>query len=185
MLVGWQLASHMRSDLVVDALEMAVGLRRPPAAWSRTRTGAASTRACTTPTDWTSTRSRRRSAVEETPYDNAMVEAWVATYKSELVQGRLLSFEHLEHETLTWIAVTTMTASRRTQRRASQRIEAFMTRSPARPFGPPEASRPALHEGAPTGRETPWPTASKTNARLREGAASRQSTVTRTFPVTL
>ena len=37
-------------------------------------------------------------------YDNAMAEAWVATYKSELVQDRLLSYEHLEHETLEWIS---------------------------------------------------------------------------------
>ncbi len=37
-------------------------------------------------------------------YDNAMAEAWVATYKSELVQHRLLSYEHLEHETLQWIS---------------------------------------------------------------------------------
>jgi len=37
-------------------------------------------------------------------YDNAMAEAWVATYKSELVQDRLLSYEHLEHETLQWIS---------------------------------------------------------------------------------
>jgi putative transposase len=29
MIVGWQLATHMRTDLVVDALEMANGLRRP------------------------------------------------------------------------------------------------------------------------------------------------------------
>jgi transposase InsO family protein len=31
MLVGWQLASHMRTELVLDALEMANGLRRPDA----------------------------------------------------------------------------------------------------------------------------------------------------------
>ena len=31
MLVGWQLASHMRTDLVLDALRMALGLRRPGA----------------------------------------------------------------------------------------------------------------------------------------------------------
>ena len=31
MIVGWQLATHMRSDLVVDALEMAAGLRQPAA----------------------------------------------------------------------------------------------------------------------------------------------------------
>jgi transposase InsO family protein len=30
MIVGWQLASHMRTQLVVDALEMAAGLRQPP-----------------------------------------------------------------------------------------------------------------------------------------------------------
>ena len=29
MIVGWQLATHMRTDLVMDALEMANGLRRP------------------------------------------------------------------------------------------------------------------------------------------------------------
>lgn len=29
MIVGWQLATHMRTDLVLDALEMADGLRRP------------------------------------------------------------------------------------------------------------------------------------------------------------
>jgi putative transposase len=31
-IVGWQLATHMRTDLVLDALEMANGLRRPGAA---------------------------------------------------------------------------------------------------------------------------------------------------------
>ncbi len=37
-------------------------------------------------------------------YDNAMTEAWVATFKSELVDGRCFpSYEHAEHETLHWI----------------------------------------------------------------------------------
>ena len=31
MIVGWQLATHMRAELVLDALEMANGLRRPQA----------------------------------------------------------------------------------------------------------------------------------------------------------
>jgi hypothetical protein len=31
MIVGWQLATHMRTELVLDALEMANGLRRPGA----------------------------------------------------------------------------------------------------------------------------------------------------------
>jgi transposase InsO family protein len=37
-------------------------------------------------------------------YDNAMAEAWVATFKSELVDGRRFpSFELAEHEVLHWI----------------------------------------------------------------------------------
>jgi putative transposase len=37
-------------------------------------------------------------------FDNAMAEAWVATFKSELVDGRRFpGFEHAEHETLNWI----------------------------------------------------------------------------------
>ena len=31
MVVGWQLACHMRTDLVLDALPMALGLREPGA----------------------------------------------------------------------------------------------------------------------------------------------------------
>ena len=34
-----------------------------------------------------------------------MAEAWVATFKTELVHGRRFpSYEHVEHETLSWIA---------------------------------------------------------------------------------
>ena len=33
-----------------------------------------------------------------------MAESWVATYKTELVDGRTFpSYEHAEHETLSWI----------------------------------------------------------------------------------
>ncbi len=33
-----------------------------------------------------------------------MAEVWVATFKTELVEGRRFpSFEHVEHETLHWI----------------------------------------------------------------------------------
>ncbi|MGO9955957.1 MAG: DDE-type integrase/transposase/recombinase, partial [Solirubrobacteraceae bacterium] len=31
MIVGWQLACHMRTDLVLDAMRMALGTRRPGA----------------------------------------------------------------------------------------------------------------------------------------------------------
>jgi putative transposase len=104
MIVGWQLATHLRTDLVLDALEMANGLRRPgPGLIAHTDRGS----------QYTSIRyTARLDEIGAAPsvgskgdaYDNAMAEAWVATYKSELVDGRRFpSFEHVEHETLHWI----------------------------------------------------------------------------------
>ena len=47
-----------------------------------------------------------------------MAEAWVATFKSELVEGRRFpSFEHVEHETLHWIGFL--------QRRLHEELGAF------------------------------------------------------------
>jgi putative transposase len=104
MIVGWQLATHMRTELVLDALEMANGLRRPDAGLI-----AHSDRG----SQYTSIRyTDRLDELGAAPsigsrgdaYDNAMAEAWVATFKSELVDGRRLpSFEHAEHEVLHWI----------------------------------------------------------------------------------
>ena len=104
MIVGWQLATHLRTDLVLDALEMANGLRRPgPGLIAHTDRGS----------QYTSIRyTGRLDELGAAPsvgsrgdaYDNAMAEAWVATFKSELVEGRRFpSYEHLEHETLHWI----------------------------------------------------------------------------------
>ncbi len=104
MIVGWQLATHMRTELVLDALEMANGLRRPDAGLI-----AHSDRG----SQYTSIRyTDRLDEIGAAPsvgskgdaYDNAMAEAWVATLKSELVDGRRFpSFEHAEHEVLHWI----------------------------------------------------------------------------------
>jgi transposase InsO family protein len=104
MIVGWQLATHMRAELVLDALEMANGLRQP--------TGdliAHSDRG----SQYTSlTYTDRLDELKIDPsvgskgdaYDNAMAEAWVATFKTEVVDGRRFpSFEHAEHEVLDWI----------------------------------------------------------------------------------
>jgi putative transposase len=104
MIVGWQLATHLRTDLVLDALEMANGLRRPaPGLIAHADRGS----------QYTSIRyTDRLDELEAAPsvgskgdaYDNAMAEAWVATFKSELVDGRRFpSYEHVEHETLHWI----------------------------------------------------------------------------------
>jgi putative transposase len=105
LIVGWQLATHLRTDLVMDALEMAHGLRRPrDGLIAHTDRGSQYTSLAYTD---------RLDELEIAPsvgsrgdaYDNAMAEAWVATFKSELVDGRRFpSYEHAEHETLHWIS---------------------------------------------------------------------------------
>jgi putative transposase len=105
MIVGWQLATHMRTELVLDALEMANGLRRP---------GEGLIAHHDRGSQYTSIRyTDRLDELGAAPsvgsrgdaYDNAMAEAWVATFKNELVDGRRFpSFEHAEHETLHWIS---------------------------------------------------------------------------------
>jgi len=152
MIVGWQLATHMRSDLVVDALEMAVGLRQPQAGLVA-HTDRGSQYTSLHYTDRLDEHGIAPSLGSRgDAYDNAMAEAWVATYKSELVQHRLLSYEHLEHETLQWISFYN-------HDRLHEELgdippvecEQIMTPSTPRPCGPPETSRPALDEGAPAG----------------------------------
>jgi putative transposase len=103
-IVGWQIATHMRTDLVIDALEMANGLRRPESDLiAHSDRGSQYTSIAYT---------ERLDDLGIDPsvgskgdaYDNAMAEAWVAAYKTELVHGRRFpSFEHAEHETLAWI----------------------------------------------------------------------------------
>jgi putative transposase len=101
-IVGWQLATRMRAELVLDALEMANGLRRPAAGLiahsDRGRPSISYTDRLDELDIAPSVGSRGDA------YDNAMAEAWVATFKSELVDGRRFpSFEHAEHEVLEWI----------------------------------------------------------------------------------
>jgi putative transposase len=103
-IVGWQLASHLRTELVLDALEMANGLRRPdPGLIAHSDRGSQYTSlAYTDRLDELGLAPSVGSRGDA--YDNALAEAWVATFKSELVDGRgFSSFEHAEHEVLHWI----------------------------------------------------------------------------------
>jgi transposase InsO family protein len=105
MIVGWKLATHMRTDLVLDALEMANGLRQPHGGLvAHSDRGAQYTSVAYT---------ERLDQLDIDPsigskgdaYDNAMAESWVSTYKNEFVDGRRFpSYEHAEHETLSWIS---------------------------------------------------------------------------------
>lgn len=85
LIVGWQIASHMRTDLVIDALEMAAW-RRDPAGGCVHHSDAGS--------QYTSIRYTDRLAVAGISasvgtvgdsYDNAMAEALNGTFKAELV----------------------------------------------------------------------------------------------------
>ena len=102
--VGWQLATHMRAELVLDALEMANGLRRPDAGLIA-HSDRGSQYTSLTYTDRLDELGIDPSVGSKgDAYDNAMAEAWVATFKSELVDGRrFCSFEYAEHEVLDWI----------------------------------------------------------------------------------
>ena len=58
-------------------------------------------------------------------YDNAMAESRVGTYKNELVDGRTFpSYEHAEHETLSWIGFYTTAAPREPPRHPTRRVRA-------------------------------------------------------------
>jgi putative transposase len=89
--VGWQLASHMRTDLVLDALRMALGQRRPGADIElvpHTDRGSQYTSA-----DYTQelTDHGVLASVGSVgdAYDNAMAESFVDTFKTELVADRV------------------------------------------------------------------------------------------------
>lgn len=156
-IVGWQLATHLRTELVLDALEMANGLRRPEAGLI-----AHSDRGC----QYTSIRyTERLDDLGAAPsvgskgdaYDNAMAEAWVATFKSELVAGRRFpSFEHAEHETLAWIGFYN---DERLHEELGDVPPAEHERNyfEDRRFAPVEADQPALNGGALAGLKSKVP----------------------------
>jgi putative transposase len=89
--VGWQLASHMRTDLVLDALRMALGTREHGADF---RLVAHSDRGTQyTSTDYTQVLDDHRVLASVgsvgDAYDNAMAESFVDSFKTELIADRV------------------------------------------------------------------------------------------------
>ena len=89
-IVGWQLASHMRADLVVDALRMALGTRQPGADFQliqHTDMGSQYTSE-----DHTQVLDDHKVLASVgsvgDAYDNAMAESFVDTFKTELIKDR-------------------------------------------------------------------------------------------------
>ncbi len=106
MIVGWQIANHLRTDLVLDALEMAI--------WRRDLTFGDLVHHSDAGCQYTSFRYTDRledagiaasiGSVGDS-YDNAMAEALNGTYKAELVahHGPWRTRAALEFATIEWI----------------------------------------------------------------------------------
>jgi len=86
--VGWAMADHLRAELAVDALTMALQRRRPthglvPHTDRGCQYTAAAYQAILTAHDVTASMSRSGDC-----YDNAMAESFFATLKAELVDAQ-------------------------------------------------------------------------------------------------
>jgi putative transposase len=91
MIVGWQLATHMRCDLVLDALRMALGTRQPGADVQLvTHTDQGSQY---TAEDYTQVLDDHRVLASVGTvgdcFDNALAESFVDSYKTELIADRV------------------------------------------------------------------------------------------------
>lgn len=102
--VGWAIADHMRTSLVIEALQMAITHRRPTAKVTfHSDRGAQYTsrefyRFCK------KNKVRRSMGRKGTCFDNAVAESFFATYKKELIHTRPWpTITTLKKETFTWI----------------------------------------------------------------------------------
>jgi putative transposase len=106
MIVGWQLAANMRTDLVLDALRMALGTRPHGADFqliAHTDAGGQYTSA-----DYTQQLDDAKVLASVGTvgdcYDNAMAESFVDTYKTELIADRVWRTRaQLEIATIEWV----------------------------------------------------------------------------------
>jgi transposase InsO family protein len=91
MIVGWQLASHMRTDLVLDALRMALHRREPGADVELIHHSDRGSQY--TSIDYTQTLSDHRVLASVgsigDAYDNALAESFVDSFKTELIADRV------------------------------------------------------------------------------------------------
>lgn len=105
--VGWQLASHMRTDLVLDALRMALGTRQPGADFTLITHSDAGSQY--TSHDYTQVLTDHRVlgsiGTVGDAYDNAMAESFVDSFKTELIKDRVWQTRsQLELAIVEWVA---------------------------------------------------------------------------------
>lgn len=87
-IVGWSMGSHMRTKLVVDALEMAVWRRRPVAGLVHHSERGAQYTAISFGKCFEEIGIVPSTGRTGTALDNAMAESFIATLKTELVHRR-------------------------------------------------------------------------------------------------
>jgi putative transposase len=91
MIVGWQFAEHMRTDLVLDALRMALATREPGADVGLIHHSDAGSQY--TSEDYTQTLTDHRVlgsiGTVGDAYDNAMAESFIDSFKTELIRDRV------------------------------------------------------------------------------------------------
>jgi putative transposase len=91
MIVGWQFAEHMRSDLVLDALRMALHLRGPGADVQLVVHSDAGGQYVSN--DYTQVLDDHQVLASigsvGDAYDNALAESFVASFKTELIRDRI------------------------------------------------------------------------------------------------
>ena len=91
MIVGWQLAGHMRTDLVLDALRMALHRREPGADVELIHHSDRGSQY--TSIDYTQTLTDHRVLASVgsvgDAYDNALAESFVDSFKTELIRDRV------------------------------------------------------------------------------------------------
>ncbi len=107
MIVGWQLAGNMRTDLVLDALRMALGLREPGADFELVAHSDAGSQY--TSEDYTQVLDDHEVLASigtvGAALDNALAESFVDSYKTELIADRVWrSRAQLELATVQWVA---------------------------------------------------------------------------------
>ena len=90
-IVGWQFASHMRTDLVLDALRMALAVRTPGAEVALVHHSDAGSQY--TSFDYTQALNDHEVLASigsvGDAYDNAMAESFVDSFKTELIRDRV------------------------------------------------------------------------------------------------
>lgn len=106
LIVGWQLATHMRTSLVLDALRMALAARGPGANVQLIHHSDAGSQY--TSTDFTQTLNDHNVLASigsvGDAYDNAMAESFVDSFKTELIRDRVWqTTTHLELAIVEWL----------------------------------------------------------------------------------